>query len=184
MPGPVQGGTQFSADASSVPLFGSIFAGVVMAFLVTCLLLSIYMAYMATPEGASSYMFFEPRGLIVSNGIVTFASTHTIEQNFASCSSDAAGATATFVLFCCMACWLDALVDVIRGRVDARKETVARMLVLFRYGLMQSMALVPVIGFLATHASHAPSIVLVRMSSFFLCLVVCLSVSSFAWHCR
>jgi hypothetical protein len=47
--------------------------------------------------------------------------------------------------------------------VDPRNEAVSRILALLRYFLVQSMALVPVIGLLATHSSHVPSIVLVSV---------------------
>ena len=75
-------------------------------------MLSIYMSYMATPEGAASYMFLDPRGLMVTNGIVTFASTFTIENHFAKCLQDVLIPTVTFGLYCLMACWLDALVKI------------------------------------------------------------------------
>ncbi len=139
-----------------------------MAFLVVCFLLSIYMSYMATPEGASSYMFFEPRALVVANGIVTFSSTHTVEQNFAYCNRDVVGPTILFFLFCCMVCWVDAIVLLVQEFTSrgSRGSTTAgsnRLIKTFQYAIVQVAALVPFIGLVATQASQMPATVMVSV---------------------
>ena len=107
-----QGASSFAADQGSLPIAGSIFSAIVLAFLCTSVLISVYMAFMAVPEGASTYVFMEPRGLILMNGLVAFGTTQSVEKNFARCSNDAAGATFVFALFCLLACWLDELPNI------------------------------------------------------------------------
>lgn len=160
----------YAADASKPPLFGSIFAGAVIAFLLVSTLLSIYMSYMATPEGAATYMFLDPRGLIVTNGIVTFASTYTVEKHFARCmhAGDVGTASTLFALYCLSVCWLDGVVKIVQENMMASstdESAAAATVMIFRvvrYAVLQIMAAVPVIGLLATHDSHMPSVVLVR----------------------
>ena len=88
---------------------GSVFAGVVLAFLLVSFLLALYLSLTAMPEGESSYLVLEPRGLVVANGVVAFASTQGVGQHFARCSASGSGDVGLFLLFCLLACWLDAL---------------------------------------------------------------------------
>lgn len=134
-----------------------------MAFLVVCFLLSIYMCYMATPEGASSYMFFEPRALVVANGIVTFSSTHTVEQNFAYCNGDVVGPTILFFLFCCMVCWVDALVLFVHECTSRGRGSSSRLIKTFQYAIVQIAALVPFIGLMVTQTSQMPATIMVSI---------------------
>lgn len=67
------GGWIFSRDREAyvvpsspvvAPFMGSIYSGIVLAYLSLMFLVSIYISYMATPEMASSYLFMEPRYLL------------------------------------------------------------------------------------------------------------------------
>ncbi len=111
--------THYEFDAKSLPLFGSLYAGAVLAYLVVCTLLGLYISLSATPEGDGSYLILEPRGLVVANGIIVFASMNSIDQNFAACAGDVAGASTQFAIFCLLACWADELPALLRAAAVA-----------------------------------------------------------------
>ncbi len=121
-------------------------------------MLAIYTSYMAMPEGASSYVFLDPRGLMVTNGIVTFACTYTVEKEFAYCIQDVELASTVFAVYCLFACWLDAGVELV--------FSYARIFKIAKYAAMQGTAIAPLIGLLSTHTSHMPSVVLVGFHRF------------------
>lgn len=87
----VQGPNTYAADPNAFPFTGSIFTGIVLAYLCICVLLSVYLALVSVPEGGSSYLFMEPRGLIVANGVISFGSTYGVEQIFARYLEDCFG---------------------------------------------------------------------------------------------
>ena len=152
----------YAADAAWLPFAGSLFAGFMAAFLLICVLLSVYTSYMAMPEGSSSWVLLDPRGLMVTNGLVVFSSTYAVEKQFAYCISDAAASASLFALYCILACWLDAVVDLVQDRFfPPSSGNDKRIFQVARYSLMQGMALVPLIGLLITHPVYIPSIVLV-----------------------
>ncbi len=104
-------------------MVGSAFSGVVLAFLVLSFLLSLFLVLTAMPEGSSSYLFLEPRGLVVINGVVAFTSSQGVGQQFARCdAAGVAGSTVLFLLFCLMACWLDELPVLIFGLIRRRRK--------------------------------------------------------------
>ena len=110
-------------STNALPLVGSAFSGAVLAFLLLSFLLSLFLVLTAMPEGSSSYLFLEPRGLIVINGMVAFTSSQGVGQQFARCNwAGVAGSTVIFLLFCLMACWLDELPVLIFGLVRGRKK--------------------------------------------------------------
>lgn len=78
-----EGPTAFSADPNILPFMGSIFSALVLAFLCICVLLGVYMCFVSVPEGASTYVFLEPRGLIVINGFITLGSSYCVDSIFA-----------------------------------------------------------------------------------------------------
>ncbi len=96
-------------DFQQPPLAGSIFAGLVLAHLSIVFLLSVYMSLVALPEGETSYGIFEPRGLIIINGLVTICSAQGVEKYFAHCHADVPGFSVLFLIFCLTTCWLDEL---------------------------------------------------------------------------
>jgi hypothetical protein len=108
----------------ALPMLGSIFSGVVLAFLLISFLLSLVLVLTAMPEGESSSLFLEPHGLVVGNGVMAFASSQGVGQHFARCSTGSgllAGNTVLFLLFCLLACWLDELPGLLFGLANARK---------------------------------------------------------------
>lgn len=104
-----EGTTMVVANPTALPLVGSIFTGVVAAFLCVSFILSLYLLLTSMPEGDSSLLIAEPRGLIVGNGILAFAGTQGVEQNFAYCNPDVAGGAILMFLFSMLACWADEL---------------------------------------------------------------------------
>lgn len=79
----MQGPASYSADPSSIPFMGGIFSGVVLAYMVVCELLAIYMCFVSVPEGGSTYVFLEPRGLIVANGLISMGCSYGVDTLFA-----------------------------------------------------------------------------------------------------
>ena len=120
------GYNNYSVNSSALPLFGSLYAGAVLAYLVVCTLLGLYISLSATPEGDGSYLILEPRGLVVANGIITFGSTGTIEGNFARCRSDAAGTSTLFAIFCLLACWGDELPFLLKAAFEGLSKAKAK----------------------------------------------------------
>ena len=105
-----------TADTIAMPIVGSIFSGVVMAFLAVAFLMLLFLALTSMPEGERSYLLLEPRGLTIVNGIVSFASTQGVGLQFARCNGSGgsiAGGVFLFLLFCLVACWLDELPAII-----------------------------------------------------------------------
>lgn len=94
-------------DAAVMPLVGSIYCGVVAAFLVLCFFLSLYLSLRATPEGESTYLCFDPRGLIVVNAIVTVGTVWPLHANFVGCSGRTLGGTLFFAALCFVVCWAE-----------------------------------------------------------------------------
>lgn len=166
----------FAADARVLPFMGSIFTGAVLAFACICTLLSIYMSFVAVPEGASSYIFMEPRGLIVMNGLLVFGSTHGVETIFSVCSNSVAGDSVVFALFCLLACWLDGIPSLAVGLANRLRKNQepgdekgnkksGKISKIFRYATLQCMSLVPIIGLLVTHPGPGmPNAILVSTS--------------------
>ena len=114
-----------TADTFAMPIVGSIFSGVVMAFLVVAFLLSLFLALTSMPEGERSYLLLEPRGLTIVNGIVSFASTQGVRQQFARCNGSGgsiAGGVFLFMLFCLIVCWLDELPGLIVQQAMKRRK--------------------------------------------------------------
>lgn len=69
-----------------MPMFGSIFASVVVAALAVLFLLTLYMSYVATPEGESSFSFLDPKGLAAANWIVSSSLSWDRITQFETCS--------------------------------------------------------------------------------------------------
>ena len=65
----------YDTGGGGFSIAGSISCGVAMAFLAVCFLLALYVALTAIPEGGSSYLVMEPRGLAVANGVIAFGMT-------------------------------------------------------------------------------------------------------------
>lgn len=85
---------------------GSLFSGIVLAYLTIMFLVSIYLSYMATPESVSSYLFMEPRFLVIATGFFGFGVAQMVASSFSSCA-DPAAAIAGFAGFAFAACWFD-----------------------------------------------------------------------------
>lgn len=101
------GNSTYGASQDGFPVAGSAFVGVTAAFASVTLLLSLYMSLMAIPEGGSSYMVFEPRGLVVCNALLVMGSVNGVDAFFAGCEQDVAGRATVFAIFCVAACWGD-----------------------------------------------------------------------------
>ncbi len=158
----------YTTDLGTLPMAGSVFAGVVLAFLGIATLLAIYLSLAATPEGERSYCIIEPRGLIIVNGIVSICSTQGVERFFATCQRDAGGFASMFIIFCAAVCWLDEVPAAILGAIvvrGGRKESVweHRGSCLARLLILLVMCFVPPAALSAGNAgSDVPGTVLVR----------------------
>jgi hypothetical protein len=70
-------------------------------------LVSIYLSYMATPEGISSYLFLEPRFLVLATGFFGFGVGQMVSTVYAGSCVDPAGPIAGFATFVAATCWFD-----------------------------------------------------------------------------
>ena len=113
-------------DAYALPVAGSIFSGVVAAFLALSLVMSLFLALTAMAEGESSYLFLEPRGLIIANGVVAFSGPGSIYLHFSMCSWDVLGPSVLLGIFCLSVCWLDELVSLILWTRRDRMQNVGK----------------------------------------------------------
>lgn len=77
-----------TVDSSSAPLLGMIFFGVVSAYLFVMVLLAVYGSYAATPEGEYAEIFFSSRGLLITNGMVSFLIPALVEKVFSNCEGE------------------------------------------------------------------------------------------------
>lgn len=139
-PGP--GNTMTAAPSSSLPLAGSLYAGILLAFLLVMLFVSIYAAFMATPEGESCYLFLEPRFLIIFNGMLVMLAGYSVRSVYGFCFCSGSGAAACwppavlcvlFSLFCLAVCWLDMLIGLLLP---------ARLFQLCKFGVLLVFCLV------------------------------------------
>jgi hypothetical protein len=108
------GGWVFSAErklfvsaGTTLPVMGSLYSGIVLAYLTIMFLVSIYLSYMATPESVSSYLFMEPRFLVVATGFFGFGVAQLVSNTFSSSCADPAAASAGFAAFVLATCWFD-----------------------------------------------------------------------------
>lgn len=121
------GGWIFSRDRNAyvvpaspvvAPFMGSIYSGIVLAYLSIMFLVSIYISYMATPDMASSYLFLEPRFLVVCSGFLAFGVGQSISGTFGTCS-DPAASIAGFAAFVAATCFFDILFIPLGLRIHA-----------------------------------------------------------------
>jgi hypothetical protein len=100
-----------TAAASSIPIAGGIYAGVLLAFLTVMFLVSIYAVFMAIPEEAGSYIFVEPKFLILLNGLLVMMSTYGVSNSYLYCYCNGCFSTSVlcilFSLFSVVTCLLD-----------------------------------------------------------------------------
>lgn len=75
------------ASGFEVPVLGSMFAAILVAALGVLFLLSLYMAYVSTPEGESSLSFLDPKGLAVVNWILCTSLSFDRSGRFEACGS-------------------------------------------------------------------------------------------------
>jgi hypothetical protein len=160
--------TSYTTDLGAVPIAGSVFSGVVLGHLGVAALLSIYLSLAATPEGERSYSIFEPRGLIVVNGLVSICSTQAVERYFASCHGDGGWFTFLFLIFCTLACWADELPSAILGAVIGKRDETLwerRISCSFRLFILVLMCFVPLSAVAAANInSDIPGTVLVGLA--------------------
>lgn len=104
-----------AVPTSGLPITGSIFVGILIAFLLVMLFVSMYACFMAVPENAWTYLFFEPRNLVVLNALVVMTSAYSVRNAFVGCHcTEACFSPAVlcvlFTIFAVMVCWLDILI--------------------------------------------------------------------------
>ena len=159
-----QDANTYAVDPVVLPLAGSVFCGIVAAYLVVSFLLSLYLALTALPEGDSSYLALNPRGLMVANGIVAFASTQGVGTHFARCGAGVAGGTVLFLLFCLLACWLDALPELLRssGKIKGKANPVAEKVLKCLVVVVVGLAPVYMVFALIQGGDGVPGTVMVR----------------------
>ena len=95
-----------ATSITAVPIMGSIYAGIVLAYLTIMFLVSIYMSYVATPISVSSYLFMDPRFLVIATGFLGFGLGQMVSSVFASCTNPA-GSIIGFSCFVTATCWFD-----------------------------------------------------------------------------
>lgn len=123
------------------PFMGSIHGGMVMAYLLLMFLLSIYVSFMATPELASSYLFMEPRFLVICSGFLGFGTGQAVADTFATCS-DPSGSIVGFVCFVLIACFFDLPLLLVLGGNSSIQG--------YAKGIgLEAMAIVPLFFFLS-----------------------------------
>ena len=126
---------------TSAPFMGSIFGGMALAYLSIMFLLSIYISYMATPDAASSYLFLEPRFLVIVCGFLAFGTAPLVSDVYGGCSGSAAtGSIVGFTCFTAAACFFDLLF--VQWMTD-------RMYMYAKWAGLQAMAIVPLFFFLS-----------------------------------
>lgn len=136
------GGWVFSAEkrayvsaSATLPVMGSLYSGIVLAYLAVMFLVSIYLSYMATPETVASYLFMEPRFLVVATGFLGFGISQMVSGSFASCE-DPVTSILGFAAFVAATCWFDIVVHFCSVGPKARS--------LFKWVGLQILAVVPV----------------------------------------
>ena len=92
--------------SSNPMIMGSIYSGIVLAYLTIMLLISIYMSYVATPDSVASYLFMEPRFLVIATAFLGFGLSQLVAS---SCATNPIGSITGFSLFAATACWFDLL---------------------------------------------------------------------------
>lgn len=78
-------GNVYVASTEVIPIVGQGIVGTILGYLVVMLLLSMYLAYSATPEGAYNPLFLEPRVLIATNAFVVLVMPGAVSDAFAGC---------------------------------------------------------------------------------------------------
>ena len=122
----------------TVPFMGSIYGGMVMGYVGMVFLLSIYISYMATPDSASSYLFMEPRFLVIASGFLGFGTGQAVSNVYGGCADPAEHAVG-FSCFVVVAAFFDLLLVYMGDKV-------------YMYGKwigLQVMAIVPLLFFLS-----------------------------------
>lgn len=155
--------TRIPVQPVTTPFMGSIFCGMAMGYMGTMFLLSLYISYMATPESASSFLFLEPRFLVIASGFLGFGVGPAIAGSYAGCT-DPAGAIVGFSCFAVAACFFDLIFVAMQGGGER----------LHMYGKwigLQAMAVTPLFFFLA---GNVPTTIKVCCSI----LVVAASISN------
>ena len=97
----------FVSAGTTLPVMGSLYSGIILAYLTIMFLVSIYLSYMATPESVASYLFMEPRFLVVATGFFGFGVAQLVSNTFSSSCADPAAASAGFAAFVVTTCWFD-----------------------------------------------------------------------------
>lgn len=96
---------------ASLPIAGSIFAGVLLGFLLLMLFISIYACFMAMPEAHWSYLFLEPRFLIILNAALVMLAKYAVQNSFVYCYCPGCMSPAVlcllFSIFALATCWAD-----------------------------------------------------------------------------
>lgn len=107
-------------NGSVIPIAGSIYAGLLMAFLALMFLISIYAVFTALPEETASYIFLEPRFLVLLSGMMTLLSAYSVKNSFLYCyceqESNCWSTTILcimFALFSGLICFLDLLLGLV-----------------------------------------------------------------------
>lgn len=108
----------FRASApEALPLIGSIYGGILMAFLLVMFFVSIYAVFMAMPESTHSYIFLEARFLILLGGVVVLVGEYAVPNAFVHCYCEAedgcfspAVLCMLFAIFAALVCFLDIII--------------------------------------------------------------------------
>jgi hypothetical protein len=105
------GGLVVARGDASLPIAGSIFAGVLLGFLLLMLLIGVYACFMAMPESHWSYIFLEPRFLIMLNAALVMMAEYAVQNSFVHCYCPGCIQPAVlcvlFALFSIVTCWAD-----------------------------------------------------------------------------
>lgn len=107
-----------SGNGSDIPILGSVYAGLVLGYLGVSLVLSLYVTYSATPEGAQATIFTDPRSLNILNGFLMFSSRDAVNQIFGRCASPI-GPSVGISAYAAIVCFDSAAVLLFSLAVDA-----------------------------------------------------------------
>lgn len=78
----------YTMDISSLPIIGSILFGMVLAYLIVCVFISMYMSYCATPMDSHNPLFMEKRALAILNMHVSHSVPYIVQTVYATCKNN------------------------------------------------------------------------------------------------
>ena len=135
--------------SQGLPIAGSLYSGIIIAYLLVMFFVAVYASFMAMPEEASSYMFFEPKFLIMLNAMLVMTAGYAVKSCFVYCycSGDGCFSPATlcvlFSLFAAITSFADVLVGLM---IPERWYSLGKLVVMAVMAIIPAFASVIVQG--------------------------------------